>query len=553
MNPDQLTPEQAIAKYGHNSNSFLALYDGFSFFRASDCQGMVAYLETPHAWVGVTEPFSDSAEKPKLLRAFAEAAHKKKKRALLLPFSKEGVSLARTVGFGGLQLGTEPVFDFTTYDPRLDIVPTAKLLHGKGAHVRQIDPQNLSSELKEELDALTEEWLSSRKMAPLGFLNRVEPWTLLQHKRYFTVELKGRLLAFLAAIPIWNQKGWYLIDLLRKTDSPPGATELLLLESMRLLKESGAKMVTLGVAPLSGLILEKEAGVLPRILHHVFEKGNAFYNFKPLYEFKSKFKPTRWEEAYLVYSPSQLTLKTLMGLSEAFFPSGMLASLGEGVRRWIGTSEPDLWIKALLSPEVVVRSVPQSLGRLIYRCRATLFYLGSLIAIFLASTGGKTLLAERAPYFSWTALFERPLSALLGPPFFHWNWAHLATNLILVTAFFGLLEYVAGTTFVLLCAGTAALLGNVLTCIIIHWMCVVFAPGALAAFHQELDVGASLAAFGAAGALTCFFKRGKAWVAILIFATGIICFFEKSLLSLNHATALFLGWAVARFYLRRLA
>ena len=112
--------------------------------------------------------------------------------------------------------------------------------------MREANPKDLSPEKKAELDKLVEEWVGTRKMGLLSFLNRVEPWTLSQFKKYFYVELDGKILSFVSGVPIPPCRGWYLVDLFRKKDSPPGSTELLILESMRLLKKEGAKLVSLG-------------------------------------------------------------------------------------------------------------------------------------------------------------------------------------------------------------------------------------------------------------------------------------------------------------------
>jgi phosphatidylglycerol lysyltransferase len=242
---------EAIRLHGGNSNSFLSLYKGFRYLELES--GAIAYADTRKAWVGAAEPLVEKARMEAALKGFAEKAAATGKVAMAFPVSDDVARLARTLGYEAVKIGSEPIFDFSTYKPDIDLVHTAKRLHVRGAVVREFRPEELSGAEKYELEQITEEWLQSRKMVTLSFLNTVDPWALSKDKRYFSISLRGELLAFVAAVPVWKRNGWYLIDLLRRHVTPAGSTELLILEAMRILRDSGAKDVTLGVAPLADL------------------------------------------------------------------------------------------------------------------------------------------------------------------------------------------------------------------------------------------------------------------------------------------------------------
>ncbi len=546
MIPQRL--RELVTLHGFNSNAFLTMYEGFSYFETAD--GIVAYYERPFAWVAAGEPLASADLQLKLFTEFAAAAKKAGKAALCLPAFGDFVHRAEAAGFGTLMIGSEPTVRLETYPKTgftwLTIVPTAKQLHGKGARVREVDLTTLTTERRRELDGVTQEWLATRKMAALSFLNKVEPWTLSADKKYFEIVSNGRTTAFLAAIPIWPRKGWYLIDLMRRTHSEAGTSELLLLEAMRLLKEQGALEVTFGVAPLSNLenAPERQRKTrLNKMLRNIYASEDLLYNFGSLHQFKLKFQPNHVANVFLVYSPTRLGPLMILSLLQAFVPHGITVAVLSGAWRTVKNFDLPRFIKTQLAPGVVVRSAPPTMLRLLYRCRLTVAsLLGYFLVAALTLTGGK-LRPELAQdwAFSYVALRAQPVHALALAPFLHWNLIHLLTNAGLAVFFCGLLEYLSGSLLAVTAFGLAAALANPLACIVFQ----------LGASHvSELDVGASLGILGCAGALVPMLRHGRILLPVLLACAGASAFFTQSQLGLNHVFAILVGWAVARLFLR---
>ena len=67
---------EKIKTYGLNSNSFLTLYPGFTYFNSKDAavSGTVAFVDTDFAWVAATEPLADDKNKLILMQEFSTAA-----------------------------------------------------------------------------------------------------------------------------------------------------------------------------------------------------------------------------------------------------------------------------------------------------------------------------------------------------------------------------------------------------------------------------------------------------------------------------------------------
>ncbi len=541
---------ECVRKYGNHSNSFLTLYSGFQYFTSENREGFIAFLNFPHSWVVAAEPLAAVEDHLEFLAEFSKAAAQLGKAVILIPVGENFARAASSIGFDAILIGTEPYFHLDRYPPSgktwINVVPTANQLDTKGARVEEVSWADISAALREEIDKITQEWLGSRKMDPLGFLNRVEPWTLSEHKRYFYLSFNGKILVFLVAIPTWTRKSWYFIDLIRRSEIPAGATELLTLQAMKILRNSGADAISLGVSPLAGLDLVNDYPFAQKSRHplaywflqKIFNQG-IFYNFNSLFRYKIKFQPTHLSPAFLIFkSPfEKLTRREVLNILQAFSQRGIVTAAFSGIWKIGANLSLSNFIKIQLRPSIVVRSAPQTWSKLLYRCRLTCVLILLQLGTFLLTTdsSGRILqeIYEKWGY-SWAQLLQSPVHALLFSPFLHWNLVHLNFNLTCLFLFTGCLEYLAGTTIMAACYGIPMLLANPMTSLF------TIPLGLVSPLSH--DVGASLGIFGCAGALSWFFLRRR-WIIVgpLLAATFLSSLYSQDGLILNHLPAIFLG------------
>src|SRR5205823_12310004 len=112
---------------------------------------------------------------------------------------------------------------------------------------------NIDEMLIREAGYLCKRWLKTRRSpTKFGWLFAVDLFHHSARKKYFTArDPTGRLVGFLAASPIPARQGWYLEDVLRLPDAPNGTADLLVVEVLKWLKRDGAKLATLGTAPMA--------------------------------------------------------------------------------------------------------------------------------------------------------------------------------------------------------------------------------------------------------------------------------------------------------------
>jgi phosphatidylglycerol lysyltransferase len=89
------------------------------------------------------------------------------------------------------------------------------------------------------------------------------------------------------------------LDLMRHVpDGPPGIMDFLFVQLMQWAREEGYEWFNLGMAPLAGLQNRRQAPLWNRFGALVFGRGERFYNFRGLQQYKDKFGP-EWEPRYM--------------------------------------------------------------------------------------------------------------------------------------------------------------------------------------------------------------------------------------------------------------
>jgi lysylphosphatidylglycerol synthetase-like protein (DUF2156 family) len=150
-----------------------------------------------------------------------------------------------------------------------------------------------------------------------------------------------KLVGFLAASPIPARKGWYLEDVLRQPNAPPGVADLLVVEALNALKSEGELMATLGTAPLApdgpaDGVFTGEHRVVERGLRLAAKRLGGLYNFDGLRRFKGKFVPSWWESEYALGQRGvSMPPRVVHAILRALVPGGVPQLLTRQVLRFV--------------------------------------------------------------------------------------------------------------------------------------------------------------------------------------------------------------------------
>ncbi len=562
-----------ILKYGHNFTSVVTLYTGFKYFKkyrshnrlqelggSKELVGVIAYVETPTAWVAAGDPICEENLAREMIVDFVKMARKISKICIFLPTSKKNAALARKMGFTVFEIGKNPWISLNTVSPTvkeqyLQKLHVARQLHAKGAIVERFDPLQITTRERLELDSIAAQWLRSKKTIPLAFLNQVKPWSLVRVKRYYRVLFHGQQIGFLAAIPIPVTNSWYLIDLIRSPQSPLGTTELLVIEAIDLLKKEGANEVTLGTSvlvPVTGQ--ERELHKIGyRISNFMFDHFNFFYGFKSLYQYKDKFETTHWEPVYLISSSRFFGIRASYGIIRALFGKPVTTILATAFFKALAQFDLAAVLHRYLSHSIVTRTLPKRRSLFIVGAKSVsvLTFMNILFFLFAIDRTNrlrpivKEFFGYSWEHFSGTGLEFQNLRTLLLSSFLHFDLTHLVFNLLLLVFLVGFLELIAGSVLVVTCYFFGVMLSNPMTSVAVAAFLHVVRLDPGAQFFQKIDVGCSLGVFSCLGAFCHFMKRSGLLIFLLLFGIVIYAALVSDLMALNHLVAVGIGLLVA--------
>jgi phosphatidylglycerol lysyltransferase len=317
--------------YGYSPHSLVSIAPGVSLWSTPDIDGAIIYGEFGRVWLAAADPLAPLADMAELARRFAALAKRENRVVAFVPAGAEFARMVAPHDFTAVKVGASPYFDLQTWNPRGD---SAKKIRAgvnqarrAGVEVEMIAGV-VDEALKQETAQLCLHWMGTHRSATtFGWLVALDPFLHCEYKKYFAARVNGKLVGFLGASPIPARKGWYLEDVLREPDAPPGTATLLVVEALAKLKAEGATLATLGTSPLS-TDGPDDVPTEHRVVSHVLDLASRrlgnFYNFEGLRRFKGKFAPSWWESEYALYQRG-VTIPPRVGhaIVRALVPGGL--------------------------------------------------------------------------------------------------------------------------------------------------------------------------------------------------------------------------------------
>lgn len=296
--------------HGYNAHALVSISPRVRSWTCSGIEGAVAYNEFGKAWLVPGDPLSSNEDLEEVCRRFMQQAHAEGRVVGFMPVTQRFARHSGALGLRAIQIGAAPYFDLATWAPRGDRAKKARagVNQARRAGVRVSEVFNVDERLVRESACLRKSWLTTRR-SPIRFewLFSVDLFHHKDRKKYFTArDTTGTLVGFLAASPIPARDGWYLEDVLRSRDAPNGTSDLLVVEVLELLRRDGARVATLGTAPMAteGPVDPEIhiSPVLTRVVRILASCFSLFYNFDGVRRFKAKFAPSWWENEYILVS-----------------------------------------------------------------------------------------------------------------------------------------------------------------------------------------------------------------------------------------------------------
>jgi phosphatidylglycerol lysyltransferase len=314
---------ELLKRHGWNATSFQILEPGFRYWFAPAGDACVGYVDTGAAWIAAGAPVAGDGALARAADEFLAAARAAGRRAAFFATEERLVHDPALAHLAALRIGEQPVWDPATWAATVESTRSLReqlrRARNKGVVVRALPAAELADAAgatRRAVDALIARWSEGHPMPPMGFLVQVHAYEHLEERRCFVAERDGRVVGFLAAVPVYARRGWLFEDLLRDPAAPNGTAELLVEAAMRAAAAEDSRYVTLGLVPL--------AGPLPAWLRLARRSGLGLYDFEGLRAFKAKLRPEAWSSSYLTFPRAQGELRTVRDVLTAFARGGLL-------------------------------------------------------------------------------------------------------------------------------------------------------------------------------------------------------------------------------------
>lgn len=537
--------------YGNRTSSLLSLYPHLRTHFADDGEAHLSFIETKKSFIVASEPMSRLHERKEFVLDFFKKIDQNntQKRKVIFPISKKLAQQLEKNEFHVMQIGVEPIFNLAQYfDKPYDVLmeyPLARALKKRGGVVRELSEQEIG-EHQEKMAKILKEWKEAKSTKELGFLNRVDPFFLDDFKRFFILEDRGEIRAFLTASPIFlNHEviGYFFNDIIRGSTVRAGSNDLLILEAMRTLHLEGVAEVRLGMCPLAELDTQTPHY---KILSKLYQHFHFGYSFKNLHVFKKKLNPTRFEPLYLASNSNKFT-HILSDIISAHYPEKTVSILW---KNFVKTSKRNLILKdyarSMLKKETKNKKHQSPVLDVLKRTKITL----TLVCLFFTLHALKNFTDGGKLYFDQVGYETKnvTLDGIFMGSLFHNHAFHLIGDLLTFLVFGGAVEYFFGTWIFMLLTSMGLWLSNPLTHFLIWLTIPQTDPVSWVSFLQEKDYGTSNAVFALVGAVIYSLKNNLWLVAPFIFHGIYIILQRESLLAFHHILAMYMGYAVMLWY-----
>ncbi len=297
-----LARAEAIVRGQPRSEALLALMGDKSLLFDAGQRAFIMYGVRGNSWIALGDPVGDPPLAAELAWQFRERADAAGARVAFYQACPAMLPLYLDMGLTPLKLGVEaivPLSRFTLDGPRHKTLrQTVSRAERDGLRFRLHAASEVPA-LIPELRAVSADWLESRRTREKRFsLGCFDP-AYLARAPIATVRLGDRVVAF-ASLLMTDLRAEASIDLMRHRRDAPGATmQFLLVQLILHYKAEGYARFQLGMAPLSGLERHPLAPLWHRFGNLLYSRGERFYNFRGLRQFKERFDPD-WEPRYLV-------------------------------------------------------------------------------------------------------------------------------------------------------------------------------------------------------------------------------------------------------------
>ena len=321
-------------RHGNSSLAYSTLDPRLERLTSDGIEGYVAYKRSGKSLIAVFGPVCAAHDVRALVERFREAALSDGCRTTFFGASEDMAAKLRELGYTGYRAARDSRVELEEFSTRGNRMLNVRRGYNHARNVgitwSEYTPGDARDPgLEAACDGISSGWIEDKGGLEIQFILGRADWDDPGERRFFVARSKERVEGFLVYHPVFHERAWYLDMSRRRSDSPNGTMDFLLVESLKLFQEEGAQGAYLGMIPdLSFPEGLNDAGpVLRGVLKALAKRAELFYPVRTETFFKEKYKPV-WDDLYFCVE-EKISLSQLHDLLKAFQPAGVRGMLGK--------------------------------------------------------------------------------------------------------------------------------------------------------------------------------------------------------------------------------
>ena len=328
--PAELEQARIIASECPRSYAHLALLGDKALLFNEAHDSFLMYGVEGRTWVAMGDPVAvREQDRRELAWTFRELCERHGGRPVFYQVHPDHLGLYVELGLTLLKFGEEARVALPGFSldgkARKAQRNTINRLERDGYRFEIVQPAAVP-ELLPRLRIVSEAWLGGKTVREKGFSLGFYHEDYLRTGPVAIVHRDAEVIGF---ANLWSGGREELsVDLMRyPPGSPNGLMDYLFLQIMLWGRDQGYAWFNLGMAPLAGLQNRNLAPLWNRFGALVFGRGETFYNFRGLHQYKGKFDP-QWEARYLA-APGGLALPRVLADLTTLIAGGLKGAIGK--------------------------------------------------------------------------------------------------------------------------------------------------------------------------------------------------------------------------------
>ena len=306
--------EECAFQFGGSFDSYLVTEGAREYFFSSGRRGVVGFQRVGRNMQVVGGLLAAPADREELLDELITFAHSQRWRLTFFSLNRTDFQTFRSRGFQVTKVGEEPIVMLDETEWRGAAYEwlrrQEKACQKSGLTFREIDPAADPADYKQriapELDEVSREHLAEtlHRREMTFFVGQFDPHQL-GRRRLFVAESASRIECVIVLNPCLNGSMWAIEVFRKRRNAIRGVIPFAMLQAMRQLKSEGVPYASLSLIPWlrSGLLMKGGSYVMTWASSFMWNHGNALYDVRGMYHFKSRFRP-HWRETYIASLPS---------------------------------------------------------------------------------------------------------------------------------------------------------------------------------------------------------------------------------------------------------